>query len=58
MKTYNVRISFESPYNTVLETIDIVVNANTDEDAHMLAISELELSLGQSLIIHDSIIIN
>lgn len=52
---YNVQITFENPYHTC-ETayINVCVEASNDEEAHMLACDELEHSLGQSLVIHET----
>lgn len=35
--------------------INICVDASNDEEAHMLAVSELEHNIGQSLIVHETI---
>lgn len=55
MKAYNVRICFENPFMPETAYINICVNASNDEEAHMLATDELEHSLGQSLIVHETI---
>ena len=51
---YNVQITFENPHMPETVYINITVEASNDEEAHVLACDELEHSLGQSLVIHET----